>query len=242
MNSKKFLGYFLFLISLFFLSTSLTGAAIGTNISESSIFVLGIVFFMGGLTLILMDNLESKLDFYSSGRGDARTYHLKDPNAYLTMHGYDMSLNEFKEIVEEMRDSPEIMKDIRKHYLPEFKRVEKEGGEKAKIAREFMKVIAEDELKKGRGDKEKYELSKKEKRKIKSAFTQIRGGPDKKQRRILNKYGFHIEITGGNHIKYSLGDESTISPLTTSDIRAGKNLASKLIKIIERNYPLGDEE
>ena len=226
MKLKKYGGVTLVVIGMALLfPLSITGAVVGVSIKTlGSIF--GILLLIGGLTFILSD-LEGKIDLYTKKTGKGEEYHLIDPT--LTLGGADLSLEEFKRGVDEIRSDPELIGLVRSTYLRPLENLM--GTEKEELAKEFLEILG---IKQDVEDK--YSLNKEEKNRIKAAFDEgYTIKPNRRQLNILKKYGIRFE-PGGKHPRLILGSKYITSSSTPSEYRTGRNFSHQLIKFIEENY------
>ena len=85
-------------------------------------------------------------------------------------------------------------------------------------------------------ENEKYRLPKNKRRRIKSAFKDWTGSPNKTQRNILKEYKLGYSVSHNAHVRITYeGDEHKYltTPLSPSDWRCGRKMAKTLIDLIE---------
>ena len=85
-------------------------------------------------------------------------------------------------------------------------------------------------------ENEKYRLSKNKRRRIKSAFKDWTGSPNKTQRNILKEYKLGYSVSNNAHVRITYeGDEHKYltTPQSPSDWRVGRKMAKSLIDLIE---------
>ncbi len=225
MSKDKFFGYVLTAIGLLFISFphSLTGAVIGATIFNGIKIIFGLVFIVGGIALIV-SGLED-ITIYSKKNGKNREAHLIDPK--LTLGNLDMTLDEFRNGVEEIIDDSELMDIVRETYVPQLE--EMKNSSKKELADKFLEVLE-------RVKKDEYKLPKDEKREIRDTFTQLRGNLTPQQKGVFHRYGISMEV-GAKHNKLRLGDGIlTLSKGTHENPRTGQNFSHELTKFIEKYY------
>ena len=235
-------GLFLIFLGVLFslINVKVTGFVIGSSLKTNTMLVLSVVFILGGILLMTAGSrtthggLVKKIDVYDASHGKSphkeRSYHLLDP--YLNFGKADINLDDFRRGIEEIKDDPELMSIVRDEYGSRLQQIIEHGGEKAKVARQFLSVLG---VERESGESNSIKLNADQKREIKDVFRDFTGDLNKYQRKILDGYGISYELSGGHwHLGYQGGSAEAVAPSTPSDWRTGRNLASELIKVIER--------
>ncbi len=234
------LGILIILVGIFFILNSsfaiITGNVVSKRVDVLDSF-LGIMFFIAGLALFLVGELESKVAVYDISKGKKQTekekfYHMTDPSLYFNKAG-NVSLTEFKKGIKEIEDDSELMQMIKETYGSQLLEIERTGEPlKKQIAEEFLKVLYREP------EMEKKLVAEEEVSEIRQAFDPgWYGQPTTKQSRILKEYGFSYQH-GGKHGQIYLTKNpkiKTITSSTPSDVNAGKNVARQIVGLLKRD-------
>ncbi len=241
---RRVIGVVLLLIGLILIiltSPKLTGFAISEkNISEMTLKVLGIILFIGGILILSSQNtsekiLEDKINVYDDGidkgnskRNIARHYFMNDNKADFSRDG-KVSLEEFRRQIESYKNEgeEELAEVVRQEYGPGLHRIVSEGGEKSKIARAFLDVLE------GPKENARYQLSREDKREIRTAFRTYDGTLNSTQKDVLKKHGVSYERGAKHFLLVKGGKQIYAIPATPSDRRGGLNGAADIIKALE---------
>lgn len=225
------------LVGLFFILNSsfaiITGNVVSKRVDVLDSF-LGIMFFVAGLTLFLISELESKVAVYDISKGKKKSpefYHMTDPSLYFSKAG-KVNLNEFRRGIKEIEDDFELMQMIKETYGSQLLDIEKTGEPlKKQIAGEFLKVLYREP------EMERELVAKEEVSEIRQAFDSgWYGQPTTKQSRILKEYGFSYQHGGKHGQIYSTKNQKikTITSSTPSDVNTGKNVARQIVSLLKR--------
>ncbi len=162
MNWKRGFGISLVLIGLFIFFTGrvLTGAVIGVSF-ENFLGLFGILILFAGFAFFFLTQMQERrksrrlslieegasledvleLSIISGKLG--KEYTMTDPNSYFT-NQKQISLNDFKDIIEMVRKSPEQLKEAREQYNSALTSIEenpKESEDRREIAGMFLNVL-----------------------------------------------------------------------------------------------------
>ena len=239
----KKLGIIIILVGLFFILNSsfviITGNVVSKKIDTLN-SLTGIMFLISGLALFLVGELESKIvSVYDVSKGKVprkkeEFYHMTDPLLYFSKVG-DVSLEEFKRGIKEIKNDQELMHLVREEYGPQLLEKESKGNLLEKnIAEEFLKVLYSGKIPR----KEKELITKEEIYKIQGAFKPgWDGKPDSKQSRILKEYGFAYAPKSGHGEIYSNKNPNIkiITSSTPSDVNTGKNVARQIVSLLKNH-------
>jgi len=242
----RFLSLILFFLGIFFLlnsKTDITGAVIGLpDISSGFSSILGIVFIFVSLILFMTNrsDLETKIDVYDDGidrknkeRNLAQHYFMSDYNGDFHINRAPISLGEFERQINSYRNEgeEEFVEIIEDQNSPALHRIVERGGNKVEIARAFLKVL-EGEVERN------YRLNTVERREIREPFRTYDGDITRDITKIFKKYNIDYEIRHGGHYKFKQpgGGVSVTASRTPSDIKTGLNIATEIIKMIEKNH------
>lgn len=232
---KQIMEYTLILVGLIFLfPLSITGSVIndfqGWALSIKSFF--GLVFIIIGIVLLesktsLEERADSAgVDVYSVRlRKEEYEDRMVDPYFFTGPNNYELSLSEFKKGIEKIKDDEDLMQMVREQYVPELRKLLADPS-KRNIALKFLNLLCVEE---------EGLLSPNEKREIRTSFKSWNGKLNQKQSGIIGRYSISFE-QGKTHGKFILGSRKVTASLSPSDSRAGKNLSSDLIKMIESHY------
>ena len=218
------MGYALIIIGLFLISfpSSITGAVIDTEIIKSVKIILGLGFVVGGIVLVV-SRLE-EITVYSKYMGNEKYEpHLLDST--LTFGKYDLTLDEFREGVNKIKDDRELMQVLRETYVSQLESI---TGSKRGIALQFLGILE-------KVREPEYKLTSDEKRDIINAFKQWNGRLTLQQREVLNRFGISSEH-GTKHYLFRIGSGTATTSSTPSDVRTGQNFAHQLMKLIGKHY------
>ena len=235
------LGIIVILVGLFFIINSsfaiITGNVVSKRVDALDSFI-GIMFLVAGLTLFLVSELESKVAVYDVSKGKKQTekekfYHMTDPSRYFRFSKVgEVSLNEFKKGIKEIKDDQELMQIIKEVYGSQLLDIEKTGDPtKKQIAEEFLKVLYGEEISK------KELVAKEEISEIRRVFDSgWYGQPTTKQSRVLKEYGFSYQHGGKHGQIYSNKNPKikTITSSTPSDVNAGRNIAKQIVSLLKK--------
>ena len=75
-------------------------------------------------------------------------------------------------------------------------------------------------------------LNKNQRREIKLVFKDYSGDLTRNQKKLLDKYRISYSMSGNNHIIFGYVGRTTVSSHSSSDWRTGRNLATRLIKLV----------
>ncbi|MBI2632443.1 hypothetical protein HYW75_05545 [Candidatus Pacearchaeota archaeon] len=230
--------YFIFSI-LFSLDLiyGITGFSIINLIEVSSINVFGIIFFFIALLLFVAGRdeegkLVAKVYDASGGKNKEHdaTYTFVDSSGNrFTLGEMRNQINKFMQ-ENEGKELVEIMKN---EYSPFLHMIaDSSDDEQNRIAWSFLEVLGEKRPK----EEKNFGLSKEQEREIREAFRNYNGNLAGKQRDILSKYGFNVGKRGDGHIgfRYKKSGYFVITSSSPSDWRAGRNLASDIIDVLEK--------
>lgn len=248
MNLRKLSFVFLIFGILTFLLSfkSITGAVV----SESSFFsngilsVIGLLFFIGGLILLLNQaTLERRVSVYEGDfdkEKKKKKHFMTDPRLSFGTKGV-VSLEEFKHEIENYKSQGEngevLIEIIRDEYEPDLREIaSSKDSEKASIARAFLRVLNPLEKSLDDSQEEYHGLSREERREIHLAFRGWDGDLHKIDKQVRQKYGIEGEH-GGKHITlYQSGyEDNTVSASSSPSVPMGDRLATLLIRMIEKN-------
>jgi hypothetical protein len=235
-SKLKVTGLLLFLLGafiIFYSGIKITGFAVSQE-NSGGIFFIGIAFVLGGILLINLGGkgqLEIKL--YQEADKNGRGHTLMTDPENLFGNGA-VTLDRFRKEIHDLKKDPELFKIVRKTYLATLIRKYEEGGAEAQLARKYlieMDFEPEEEEEKG------YAIPLEERMKIKNAFNDIGGKITPAQMRILKKYDLVYTI-GKTHAKISpeQGGRSIAMGKSPSDVNAGKNTSSLLLKLCDEQY------
>lgn len=235
---KKF-SIIIILVGLFFILNSsfviITGNVVSKRIDVLDSFV-GIIFIIGGLTLFLVSELESKVQVYDISKGKKTSekekfYHMTDPSLYFSKTG-EVSLSEFKRGMKEIEHDPELMHIVKETYGSQLLDIEKTGDPMKKhLAEEFLKILYSEKF------YEKELVTKEEISEIRRVFDSgWYGQPTTQQTRILKEYGFSYQHGGKHGQIYSVKFPKikTITSSTPSDVNTGKNISRQIVGLLKR--------
>jgi hypothetical protein len=236
-DKKKALGVFLFSLGFFvsiYSNIRFTGFAISQSFS-SGFFFLGIALAMGGILLVNLSHqgqLEISLYKIPSKKGDEAIY-MTDPENFFGKNGA-VSLKQFKEDMEEIKKEPGLLKEVKGAYFPALMNRVHEGGIFSEMAKKY---IAEMDFTFEKEKESRYSLPKTEISRIKNTFNDVKNGLSSAQRKLLKEYGLEYESRGKHGIVSSQGGEKKVTiSISPSDIRAGKNTSSLILKLCEEQY------
>ena len=239
----KKLGIMIILVGLFFILNSsfviITGDVVSKKIDTLN-SLTGIMFLISGLALFLVGELESRIvSVYDVSKGKVprkkeEFYHMTDPLLYFSKVG-NVSLEEFKRGIKEIKNDQELMHLVREEYGPQLLEKESKGNLLEKnIAEEFLKVLYSGKIPR----KEKELITKEEIYKIQGAFKPgWDGKPDSKQSRILKEYGLSYQH-GANHGQIYFNKNPNIKIITSStpsDVNTGKNVARQIVSLLKNH-------
>lgn len=219
---------------------SITGFSISEIIGRTSINPLGIIFFFIGILLFMAGRSEeSNLEKQIAKVFDASDGKSKDNDATYTFvdpSGYRITLGEMKKQIDEFRQEKggeEYVRIMREEYSPFLHQLTNKNDEdQREIAWSFLEALGE----KRQNEEKNFGLTRDQEREIKESFRDYNGNLSSRQRGMLGKYGFNIEERKGGHkgFRYRNSGFSVITSSSPSDWRTGRNLASDIIKVIEK--------
>lgn len=233
--------YFCFSILISMLQTyNITGFSISEIIGRTPINLLGIIFFFIAILLFMAGRddegfLEKKIaKVFDASDGKSKDYDAA--YTFVDPSGYRITLGEMRKQINEFRrekGGDEYVRIMREEYSPILHDIIDNSNEaQRKVAWGFLEVLGE----KRQNEERNFGLTRDQEREIKETFRDYNGTLSSRQRDILGKYGFNIEGRKDNHkgFRYRNSGFSVIASSSPSDWRTGRNLASDIIKVIEK--------
>jgi len=253
MDWKRGFGIGLMLIGLFITLTSkvITGAVIGFQ-PKGFLGLFGFLVFIAGIFLILasVKSLEEEVggglavyDAMKGAKGDDKgRYFMEDPEHLFTNYG-EISLGDFTEMYEIVRDDPKLLERARRVYGRELLSIKGRDDYDSEIVQRFLEVLYEGKVpkieKSGIEVKVEGPLTKREREEIKNAFrTGWKRDFNAAQKKTLERYDLGSRKTKASHLEvYSLKDNElkTTTSSTPSDYRVGLNFTKKLFRLLEKS-------
>lgn len=226
------------LVLIFIGQVSITGFVIVGDLNFEWRFVLGLVLVVGGFLIFMSSRekvsvLEGVVDVYDATNGKnpsaERDYHLLDP--YLSFGRADITLRDFKQGIVAIREDEELFSIVKGEYGPPLIKLREAGGEKGRIATQFLNVLGyteEDSI------NSRDLVSPEERKEIKDTFKEWDGSLSRRQREMLDKYNIGYEKSrAGSHWHLTYGEKMVTASSSSSDWKAGRNVASDLLRMIE---------
>lgn len=239
-KSKRGLGLAYFLVgsfSIIYNIKGITGFTILNSIKSAS-FVGGLILIVGGILLTVFgkeNRLEISLYEQKGKEGDERFY-MTDPESLFSEKGA-VSLEEFRKRMRDIKKDPELFQMIKEVYFSPLVKRLNEKGRMSPIAKMYLAEMdfsdEEDSMR-----EERYALPSKEITRIKNAFRESGNTTlSSAQRAVLRDYGL-IYTKGRKHAKITPqeGGEGMSLAVSSSDVRAGKNNTSIILKMCDRQY------
>ncbi len=254
-GAKEVIGGILFITGIFLLISSQLGIT-GNVISERAdaiSSVLSIILIAGGVVLMAVGKkvrelekiaLNEGITVYDKNHGSVdERYRLIDHSGWLSSQ--EISLGEFKELIQEFKSNEEIMKLIKRNYGDKFYDKIICEIRKNKLSSKIVPYIEFWKATFGKEFSVKPEyLSEEEKQKIRGAFIKWNGEPDKDQRQIMKHYELGFS-SGKKHgkIYWNKNEDLFVAvSKTPSDVRAGRNIATNFINLINEIRKIEAEE
>ncbi|MFW6233047.1 MAG: hypothetical protein ACOC3Z_00110 [Nanoarchaeota archaeon] len=228
----EFLGIFFIFFGVVIILRSfsgITGFVISEKLGISSLSFIGLLiiiigFFIFEYAKVSLENLIYKGD---------RDWNIRDNEMLLSDKGY-ISVTMFEREIQKLKGDEELLKLVRDTYAkPLLSLAERDLSEKSELAKKCLKVLGIEYEDK---DKEQEVLDKKQKREIKEAFKSYNGNLSSQQRKILKQYDLELKDSN-THYKIVSNSNKRKIPVskTPSDSRAGLEIASDIISLIEES-------
>ena len=271
MNYKKsgrILGYSLMVVSIFMIiyqNVNVNAFVVLDNFISGGSFYFPIALFMVGALFVFVSGkketetegkrkLEEIVEGAEVGTISEKggkinpndNYYLKDKSGLITQKDNTITLRDYLSLIDTLKaeEGQTTLNQLKEVYTTSLERFVRGGGEKAIIAREFLRPLNPEALKSIEADNRNNEYVEREDGKedysdVRNALRQYNGSVDKDLRRVMNDYGFTYldkHRDGAGHRVFSNGKLRVSLSSTPSDSRrGGLNEATKVIRIFREN-------